>query len=352
MMGNDSNGGLKIAVYGAGAVGCYLGGLLAHAGAKVTLIGRTNVLSAIRTDGLTLTTYRPMRITVPSDRVVLATEPSAAKDADLILVTVKSAATPTVAEELATVAKPGAVILSFQNGIHNAEVLRKRLPEHIVLAGMVPYNVAQLGPGHWHQGTRGNGLHVDDHPALMPYLKLFEATGQPLRLSDDMNAVLWGKLLINLNNAVNALSGKPLKVQLCDWYYRRTVAACIEEGLGVLRRAKIEPAKVGAIAPRKMPWLLRMPDPIYFRLAKGVAQIDPKARSSMADDLNAGRKTEVDYLNGEIVRLAEQLGDDAPINRRIMALVHHAEAGGTRSWMGKDLLAIAKGKTPLPRTGA
>ncbi len=142
-----------------------------------------------------------------------------------------------------------------------------------------------------------------------------------------MLGIAWGKLLINLNNAVNALSGRPLLTEVRERDYRRVFAAAMREGLGILDRAGITPAKVGDVGPRLMPAVIGSPDWLFNRMFIKRWKIDARARSSMSDDLAQGRKTEVDYINGELVALAERISADAPINRKIVELVRAAEAG-------------------------
>jgi 2-dehydropantoate 2-reductase len=144
-----------------------------------------------------------------------------------------------------------------------------------------------------------------------------------------MVGIAWGKLLINLNNAVNALSGVTLIEELRQRDYRRVVAASQREGLRLLRSAGIDPAKVGAVGPRLIPAVIGSPDWLFNNVFLKKWKIDSRARSSMADDLAAGRKTEIDYINGELVRLADRLGTDAPINRKIVELIRVAEAGAS-----------------------
>jgi 2-dehydropantoate 2-reductase len=146
-----------------------------------------------------------------------------------------------------------------------------------------------------------------------------------------MLGLAWGKLLINLNNAVNALSGRTLVEELRERDYRRVVAASQREGLNLLRLAGVRPGKIGPVAPRLLPSIISSPDWLFNHVFLRSWKIDSKARSSMADDLAAGRKTEVDYINGELVALADRLGVDAPINRKIVDLVRSAEAGA-QSW--------------------
>ena len=157
-----------------------------------------------------------------------------------------------------------------------------------------------------------------------------------LRLSRDMLGLAWGKLLINLNNAVSALSGRTLIEELKQRDYRRVVAASQREGLALLRRAGIKPGKVGPVPPRLLPAVIASPDWLFRNIFLKGWKIDARARSSMADDLAAGRKTEVDTINGELVRLAGSLGREAPINRRIVELIRAAEAGAD-PWLPEAL---------------
>jgi 2-dehydropantoate 2-reductase len=186
---------------------------------------------------------------------------------------------------------------------------------------MVPYNIAPLGPGHYHRGSSGT-LAVQEHPATRQALPAFRNAGLALELVADMKPLLWGKLLLNLNNPVNALSGLPLRAELMDAGYRRGLAALQKEALAVLNRAGIAPAKVGAVPPRKAPLLLRLPTPVFRLLAARMLRIDEHARSSMADDLAHKRPTEIDALCGEVVRLAHSVGMDAPLNEKMVELVN------------------------------
>lgn len=279
----------------------------------------------IRTNGLKLSDYSGWQTHLPE--VDYRTDPGALAEADIILLTVKSAATAAAAREIGVNARKGAMVISFQNGVSNFDVLEQELGSWVeIVRGMIPYNVAHLGGGRFHKGVAGD-LWTEDRPltrALSAYLNRGPAS---LKLSNDMAGVTWGKLLINLNNAVNALSGRALIEQLSERDYRRVVAASQREGLRLLNRANIRPAKVGAVSPALLPTVIASPDWLFNNVFMKAWKIDDKARSSMADDLAAGRKTEVDYINGELVALADKLGEQAPVNRAIVTLVHWAEAG-------------------------
>jgi 2-dehydropantoate 2-reductase len=312
-----------ILIMGAGSVGCYLGGVLAAAGADVHFVGRPRVLQALREQGLRISDLDGRQIHQPPAQLQLHDAVPAGLAPTLTLLCVKSGATVEAATALQQALPPGAVVVSMQNGIGNAERGQRAAPALDWRAGMVPFNIAELAPGHFHRGT-GGALSVQaqaDDAALAALQQAFAAQGLKLRLLPDLRAVQWGKLLINLNNPVNALSGRPLRAELLERGYRRCFAALQAEALDLLEAAAMPVAQVTALPPRKLIRLLRLPTPIFRLVAAKMLKIDVKARSSMADDLALGRATEIDALSGEVVRLAASLGRDAPLNARMLALV-------------------------------
>lgn len=342
----------RICVYGAGSIGVYLGGRLLAGGSEVTFVGRERMGGLLREHGVVLSHYSGHRWLAAPHRIDYATEAAAAASAALVLVTVKSAATAEAAAELAAVLRPGVPVISFQNGVGNADVLRAALPNNPVLAGMVPFNVVERGPGAFHQGTAGE-LEVQRAPALQPFLADFSQAGLPLVQHDDMLPVQWAKLLLNLNNAINALANRPLKEELEQRAYRQCLAMAQREALSLLSAAGIRPARLTPFPPHWLPRLLALPDAWFERLGRRMLTIDPLARSSMSDDLAAGRKTEIDWINGEVPRLADRLGRKAPVNARLCQLVRDAEQAKTRpSWSGAELLAQLRVAAAGARAGA
>lgn len=327
-----------LGVFGAGSVGCYLGGCLQAGGSELRFVGRPRLQQALREHGLRLTDFRGLDQHLPPAGLRFDTDAASLADCELVLVTVKSAATEEAARTLAPRLAPGTVVVSFQNGLRNGDLLRRLLPRQIVLGGMVPFNVLQRGPGHFHCGTEGE-LAVERHEALARFEPAFLGAGLPLEPVDDLPGVQWAKLLLNLNNAINALSGLPLQAELSQRGYRRCLALAQQEALTLLAAAGIRPARLTPVPPRWLPPLLRVPDGLFRRLAHRMLAIDPLARSSMWEDLEAGRETEIEWLNGEIVRLAKRLGRAAPVNARLAALVQEAQRGGRRDWPAAELLA-------------
>jgi 2-dehydropantoate 2-reductase len=327
---------LKVAVFGAGAIGIYVGASLLAAGVDVVLIGRARMRAQIASQGLLLSDLEGRQQRLEGEHVPYQESASALAGADLILVTVKSADSAAAARAITGYAKPSALIVSLQNGVGNVDTLRGLMSGWQVLAAMVPFNVAQMDGNRFHRATGGE-LMIEADARLEPWLAPFRQAHLPLQQCEDFAAVQWGKLLLNLNNAVNALSGLALKSELSQRAYRRCLALLIDEALSVLRAAGIRPARIARVRPQLLPVLLRLPDVIFKRVAAAMLKIDPEARSSMWQDLQAGHLTEVDYLNGAIVRLAESLARDAPANRRITALVHAAEQGGLQPLSGAAL---------------
>jgi len=335
----------KIVIYGAGLIGCYVGGRLLAGGSDVSFIGRARVAGQLRNQGLTLSRYDESRWHVSPERIEVSTDPATAARADLVLVTVKSTATATAAAELANVLRAGTIVVSFQNGIGNADVLRAALPQSTVLEGMVPFNVVERGPGAFHQGSAGE-LEIRHAPAMQPFVDAFSKAGLPLIQHADMLPVQWAKLLLNLNNAINALANRPLKEELSQRAYRICLGMAQKEALALLKRAGIRPARLTPLPATWVPRVLGVPDAWFERLGRRMLTIDPLARSSMSDDLAAGRATEIDWINGEVVRLAKRLGQTVPVNERLCELVREAEQADVRlSWSGEALLAEMRAAT-------
>ncbi len=312
---------MKLVIAGAGSIGCYCGALLAHAGHGVTLLGRARVLDPIRDHGLTASDFSGLRRTVPADRLVLTEDPACLGDADLIIVTVKSGATAGMAALIAAYAPADAPVLSWQNGMDNARTLRAALPARDIRAGMVPFNVVPSGAATYHRATSGEIVIETGPGALAGHLG---TTDLPVTESDRIEAVQWGKLVLNLNNALNALSGLTLQTQLRDRAWRRLMAAQMAEALAVLKAAGKPVASPTPLPAWMTPHILRLPTPLFSRIAARMLTIDPDARTSMAYDLMAGRPTEIDSLQGEIIRLGRAHDIPTPISARVCELIHQA----------------------------
>lgn len=309
---------MNIVIAGAGSIGCYVGGLLALAGRDVRFLARPRIVEAVTENGLTLTDYNGLDST--QHGLAFSREPSVLENADIILVTVKSAGTADMARLIAQHAPQSAIVMSLQNGVTNAATLRAHLPNHDVRATMVPFNVVPTGKAQFHRGTSGDIL--TQHGALPDLNSAY------LRWAavDNIEAVQWGKLLINLGNGLNALSDLPLLEMLQDKAWRKLMADQMGEALNVLKQNGISPAKTTAAPVGLLPHILRLPTPLFKRIAAQMLTIDPQARSSMWDDLTQRRQTEVDALQGVILDMAQHSDTSASLCAAVSALIKQAEA--------------------------
>ena len=317
-----------VGVAGAGSIGCFVGGMIAAGGRRVALLARPRVIGEIKSHGLRLTGFEGLDRGIASDRLTLSGDPSIFNEAGVVLVTVKSADTAGIADMLAKHAAADAVIVSLQNGVGNVPLLREKLPGRRVLAGMVPFNVVSLGEGRFHRSTSGDIVIEQDDAGTAAELS---APGLKMRTTPDIAGVQWGKLLVNLNNALNALADLPLREQLAQRAWRALFADQMAEGLAAIRAEGIRPVSSTPVPASMTPYLLRLPDPVFAILLGGTMRIDPAARSSMWEDLQRGRHTEIDYLQGVITEIADRHGLQVPLSRRVVELVKRAEAAGRGS---------------------
>jgi 2-dehydropantoate 2-reductase len=352
----------RFIIVGTGAIGTYVGGCLATAGANVSFVGRQPSLDALAAQGLRITDLdgadqhvRPEALRLaqslggiarefddttrdemkPGEVIQSAVE-RRVDEALILLVCVKGGATENVAREIHKFCPAGSTVVSLQNGVENVARLKTHAPSMNILAGMVPYNVVLKAPGHTHRATSGTML-IERNPASEAFVASFAEAGLNVELRGDMTEVQWGKLLLNLNNPINALSNLPLKPQLEDRDYRRVLAALQIEALSILRAANIRPAQVGKAPPKLLPKILKLPNWLFKRAAASMLKMDASARSSMSADLYAGRPTETDDLCGAVVRLAKSMGREAPANQAMAKLINEYQAG--QAWTGEKLLA-------------
>jgi 2-dehydropantoate 2-reductase len=328
----------SIVIAGAGSVGAYVGALLAAAGCNVTLLLRQPLAETIAAHGLRASDLDGRDKTVPPAALTRTSDPETAfRSADIVLVTVKSHDTAAMAELIAKHAAKDAVVVSLQNGVQNADILRHGLgpdnlgpddlgPEHRVVDAMVPFNVVQTRvqgeAPRFHRASSGT---MQIEAGVKDLADLLNVPGAPFAEHGDIEAALWGKLLINLNNALNALSDLPLIEELGDRRWRLLIAGQMTEGLTVLRASGIHPAPVEGLPPRLIALAMRLPNGLFKLAARSMMAIDRNARSSMWEDLVARRPTEIDYIQGEIAKLAKKHGVEAPLVQRVRQLIKEAE---------------------------
>jgi 2-dehydropantoate 2-reductase len=304
----------NVAVMGAGAVGCYFGAMLALAGAKVRLIGRRALVDAVTHGGLRFESIGFAK----SISMAVTTDPDGVADASLVLFSVKSPDTEIAARAIAPHLAPDAVVLSLQNGVDNVERLRAHIANVVVPA--VVYVAAEIPkPGVVRHKGRGDLvigesglLHAERNIAatLAAYLA---GANVPTRISDNIEGELWAKLILNCAyNAISALGRSPYGPMVAMPEVRQVMGEAVRE---IIALAKAKSVRIA------------IDDPVaaVFRLADSM----PEQISSTAQDLRRGRTTEIDYLNGYVVRECDARGLPAPVNRTLHALVKLLERGTT-----------------------
>jgi 2-dehydropantoate 2-reductase len=300
---------LKVGVLGTGAVGGYYGAMLARAGVPVQFVGRPAQVALLREQGMRLQAQDfDERLPVEA-----TADPAALAACDLVLCCVKSGDTEAAAAQLAPVLRAGTVVLSLQNGVDNAERLSARLPDGVVVASAVVYVAAEMAaPDHVRHHGRGElvlarwqaGARADPQAVQ----GLFAAAGVPVQLADDVAAALWSKLVLNCAyNALSAIARLP--------YGRLARGAGVEP---VMRDVVAECVAVARAAG------VDLPDP--WPAVERIAATMPGQFSSTAQDLMRGKPSEIDHLNGFVMRRGAELGVPTPVNRTLHTVLKLLEA--------------------------
>lgn len=294
---------MKFAVMGAGAVGCYYGGMLARGGHEVVLIARSRHVQAVRQHGLLMETL------AFKEHVSLqaSSEAAAVRGAQCVLLCVKSTDTAEAAASLAPYLAPDAVVLSLQNGVDNAERAQTLLKQ-MVIPTVVYVATEMAGPGHVKHHGRGE-LVIGAAPRSEALVAEFAKAGVPVQISDNVMGALWSKLIINCAyNALSAITQLP---------YGRLVQG---PGIEAVMRAAVDEALAVAAASG-----VRVLGDAWGQV-QAIARSMATQLSSTAQDLARGKPSEIDYLNGHVVRQGERLGIATPVNRTLQALVKTLEA--------------------------
>jgi len=300
---------LTFAVMGAGAVGCYYGGMLARAGHDVTLIARPQHVQAIAVEGLRLQTQ------TFDEQVHLnaSVDASAVQGADVVLFCVKSSDTEAAGRLMQPFLQADTLVLCLQNGVDNADRLRAVLPGHAVGAAVVYVATEMAGPGHVKHNGRGD-LVIEPSASSASVADALMAAGVPTVVSNNVRGELWAKLILNCAyNAVSAITQLP---------YGKTVAGNgVQDVMGDVVAECLAVARADGV---------QVEGDVHQAVAKLAASM-PSQSSSTAQDLARGKPTEIDYLNGFIVRRGEVLGVATPANRVLWSLVKLLESKQAQS---------------------
>jgi 2-dehydropantoate 2-reductase len=283
---------------GAGAVGCYYGAMLARAGHKVTLIGRPQHVQAVRRAGLRLQTNQFDQFI----KLESSTEPDAMRGAEIVLFSVKSTDTEAAGNALAPYVERNTAVLTLQNGVDNAERLAATLGREVTPA-VVYVAVEMAGPGHVRHHGRGE-LVIGPSESSKAIVAAFAAAGVPVEISNNVAGALWAKLIVNCAyNALSAITQLPYGRLVQGAGVPAVMDDVVDECLAVALAAKVQ-----------------VPGDMHAAVRR-IAQTMPAQYSSTAQDLARHKKSEIDHLNGFVVRKGEALGVPTPVNRALLALV-------------------------------
>jgi 2-dehydropantoate 2-reductase len=303
------------AVVGAGAVGSFYGAMLARAGHRVMLIGRPPHVRAIESHGLRL------QMAGRTETIALhaSTDLSAVRDADLVLVCVKSTDTESVARQIAPWLAADVIVLSLQNGVDNAATIARHtrqpvVPTVVYVATALPEPglVSHFGRGDLVIGPLDAQAAQDAvlQQRLHDVVALFASAGVSVRISPDVMVELWSKLMVNCAyNAISALAQMP--------YGKLAALPAIRDVQHAVVREVVAVAQADGQPLALEPALQAM---------ERIAEAMPGQLSSTAQDLARGKPTEIDHLNGYVVRRGAELGIATPVNQTLHALVKLVES--------------------------
>lgn len=315
---------MKILIFGAGSTGCFIGAQCINAGLDTTFLCRPRIKSAIELAGhISLSDYQGKAFTTSIPNLI--TELTDQRF-DLCFVTLKCHQLMSAAPQLTQLSEQGCELHFLQNGLGSFEEIANAIDRSKSFSGIVPFNVVSLEHACFHQGTEGI-LQLQESANTLALQSAFRKKGYDCHLNTDMAPVVHGKLLLNLNNALNAIADMPLKQELENAKYRKVIAAAMDEWLAICALRKQSLKTDSPIAAKHIPKVLRLPTWLFKLAARKMLTIDPIARSSMWEDVHAKRKTEISYLNGAVAKLGAELKIDCPINAAIEAQIRALEAG-------------------------
>lgn len=342
---------LEHTIFGAGLIGGYLAAHLApvtkqtQPNARLLVVGRDYAKPNFGTQ-MTISDYASppqTRNTNNIDFVSNVTSRSGGYSRVLWL-TVKCTAIEQIIADIQTLIGPDTLIVCCQNGIGSDLLIRQAFPNNTVVRCMFPFNVVQLNPGHFHRGSSGT-IMFEQLPAgqsnvFDDFYRAFSSTVEqlnkqfgnvfPCAWNTQMDALLWAKCQVNLTNSVNALANLSLKETLLHRGYRKIIALMMQEHLAVCAGQGIVLPKITKVAAKYIPTVLTLPNWLFSRVAKSMVDIDPHAKLSMWWDLEQGRATEIDFINGATIKAGKDLGIPTPMNEIVYYAIKKLEQSPTR----------------------
>jgi 2-dehydropantoate 2-reductase len=304
---------MKIAILGAGSLGCAIGGVLAEAGSDVWLINRNaKLVDALNNTGLVLCDGGVDRVV----QVKATTSAQAAGVVDLVVVLVKSFDTAAAITASMSLLGPKTHVLSLQNGVGHEEILAELVGRERVIGGKTYAGGSQLGVAHISIGTRGKETIIGEldggvSERTTQIANLFTAAGLQTTVSSNIMQTIWEKLLVNVSTgALCAITGLPYGKLYAVPEVEATALAAVAEAMAVAKASGVQLTTTDA----KQPWL------------KAAAGLPPEFKTSMLQSLEKGSVTEIDYINGAVVRQGQKYGIPTPVNQTLVACIKGIEA--------------------------
>jgi 2-dehydropantoate 2-reductase len=301
---------LRLVVLGAGAIGSLLGGLLSAAGLDVTLIGRLPHIKAIQSKGLRIEGASGKR----TIRVKASTTVSAIRDhVDIVMCTVKAYDTKVAAMDARSLIGKECLFLCMQNGLNVENEAAEVLSAAYVARGVTNNGALLVGPGHVKHTGLGDTIvgcpSEGWRSRLHELTNTLEDAGLPAKISDNISEVVWSKVLINVGiNALGAITRLRNGELLENVGLKTLMGSSVLEGLRVARKLGVNVSE--SIVDNT------------FKVAEATAL----NKNSMLQDVEKGKRTEIDFMNGAIERIGKQVGVPTPINSTLTSLVKGIES--------------------------
>ena len=333
---------MKYAVIGLGAIGSIIGGLLTKSGEDVVLIGKKNQVEIINQKGIRIDGIHG---SIVVENVHASTDLSLLGNVDVVIICIKSQGTQNLANDLRKFVNKSALLISLQNGVRNLKILREATGNKAV-SGAILFNALYSRPGEVELTIKGGLLLEADNSSYdtIKYLvNSLKKEGLDVKIVDDIEGYAWSKLVVNLQNAVTALTGQTVNESISDKDSRGVLIATMEEGLNVLEQSGISIKTLPDIDPRRIIRRLSLFNSALLKIGSRMMKIKANARTSMWQSLSRGKPTEIDYINGEIINLAKKNNLKAPINTKLVELIKEAEkTHATKSFEPSKLKELLK----------
>ncbi|MEF8848771.1 MAG: 2-dehydropantoate 2-reductase [Candidatus Thermoplasmatota archaeon] len=312
---------MRFGVVGLGAVGTVVGCFLSDSDEDVVLIGKKAQVKKIKKEGIEVY-LKGNKKKIENPR--LSSNLESLEKVDVLFICVKSQDTENLAKDLKKNVGKKTIIVSLQNGIRNADILKKHLKNEI-LSTVVLFNVLFLEPGKVKITIPGGFFLQKTKKSSSKIRAKLEQAGLETREVDNIAGYLWSKIIFNLQNSVTALTGQTLRESFINKDSKKIIIETLKEGLDVVDKAGIEIKKLPVFDPKKLVFKLRILNSFLLKIGISLIGLEKNAKNSMQQSLLRNKKTEIDYINGEIVRLAEKNNLDATLNHKIVKLIKKAE---------------------------